>query len=119
MAQRTGLIVLTAMTSTLLGCLVGEFGIPLAIIASAAEMTRTTGRDTRTPIRIGGAASMCGLAAFFGLGPQPKEPRSIPPGAGNETRDFGEVAEGLAIVGKSFRLHHDAVASALPFANKD
>src|SRR5947209_8552350 len=119
MAQRTGLIELAAMASIFPSCLAGKFSIPLAIIASAAQMTRTDGRIIGTPIRIPGEASICGLAAFIGLGPQPKEPRSIPPCTGNETCDLGEIAEGLAIVGKSVRQHHHAVTSALPFANKD
>src|SRR5947209_9188120 len=119
MAQRTGLIVLAAMTSILPGCFAGELGIAFAIVASAAQMARPNWRRNRNPVRSAWVASFCGLAAFFHFGPQPKKPGTVPFGPRYATCDFGKVAVGVSIVGEAVCQHHDAVTAALPLASKD
>src|ERR1700730_13726252 len=59
------------------------------------------------------------LAAVFGLGPQAKKSRSVPAGAGNQDRDFGEIAVGIPVIDEPIRQHRDAVAPALPCPHKD
>src|SRR5258708_7474813 len=46
--------------------------------------------------------------------PQPKEPRSVPSGAGNGRGDFGKAGVGLAVIGKPISDGRDPVTPALP-----
>ena len=39
--------------------------------------------------------------------------------AGDRPRDLGEAAVGLAVPGEAFLQRHDAVETAIPFANQD
>src|SRR5882762_752233 len=118
MAQRTGLIALAAMTIT--GRSDGTTVVPLPIIAAAAQMTRTArcalcfALGANGPVR-----SRRVVAHFLRLGPQAEKPWAVPPDAGDQTCNFGEVAKGLALIGKPFRQHHDAVTPAVPFPDKD
>src|ERR1700691_1534412 len=49
-----------------------------------------------------------------GRRPQSEKPRPVPSGPGNLGGDFGEVAKGLATVGKAARHHGNPIAPALP-----
>src|SRR3977135_691173 len=59
------------------------------------------------------------LVAHLGLGPQTKEPRPVPPGAGDQDRDFGEIAVGIPVIDEPVSQHRDAVALSLPFPDQD
>src|SRR5258708_2253328 len=109
MAQRTGLIALAAMTITGRGDFQGTAGVPLPIIASAAQMTRTGRCALCFALGAIGAVRSRSLVAVLCLGPQAEKPRTVPPDAGDQTCNFGEVAKGLALIGKPFRQHHDLV----------
>src|SRR5258707_10181976 len=111
MAQRTGLIGLAAMTITIRSGFGRGAGLSLPKAASAAQVMQTSG-GLGFPFRDVGSIRRDGLAALIRFGPQTKEPRSVPPGAGNQDRDFGEIGVGLSVVSKPVRQHHDAVALA-------
>src|SRR6266851_8938402 len=114
MAQRTGLIALAAMTITGRGDFQGTAGVPLPIIASAAQMTRTGRCGLCLSLGAIGSIRSRSLVALFRLGPQAEKPWPVPLDAGNQTCNFGEVAEGLPVIRKPVRQHHDAVAFAFP-----
>src|SRR6266851_8458612 len=118
MAQRTGLIGLAAMTITNRSGFGRRTGVPLPRAVSAARGIQTSG-GLGFPLRDVGSIRVDGLAVLIRLGPQTKEPRSVPPGAGNQDRDFGEIGVGLSVVSKPVRQHHDAVALALPFPDQN
>src|SRR5229473_6958197 len=117
MAQRTGLIALAAMTTTSLCGFGRGAGVPRPTVAYAARLIQTSG-GLGFPLRDVGSIRMVGLATIR-LGPQTKEPRPVPSGAGNENCDFGEIGVGQSVVGKPVCQHHDAVALALPLPDQN
>src|SRR6266851_6982923 len=108
MAQRTGLIALAVMMITGRGEFQGTAGGPLPIIASAAQVTRTGRCRHCFSRRAFGLIRSCSLVALLRLGPHAEKPRAVPPDAGDQTCNFGEVAKSLALIGKPFRQHDDA-----------
>src|SRR5258705_3884185 len=118
MAQRTGLIALVAMRATVRIGFACACGVPLPIGASA---TRSTRDRCGLGFSLGGTGPIRSrrLVALFCLGPQTKEPRSVPFGAGNQDRDFREIAVGIPIIDEPVLQHRDAMALALPFSDKD
>src|SRR5712672_3283193 len=119
MAQRTGLIALVAMRATVRIGFACACGVPLPIGASAARSTRPDRCSLGFSLGAIGPIRSRRLFALFCLGPQTKEPRSVPFGAGNQDRDFGEIAVGIPVIDEPVRQHRDAVALALPFSDKD
>src|SRR5258708_4897103 len=119
MAQRTGFVILAAMATAGRNGFNGTGSVPFPIVASAAQMTRTG--------RCGLGYSLCAvrpgasrwLVDLLPLGPQTKEPRSVPACAGNQDCDFGKITVGLAVISKALRQHHHPMAFALPFPDKD
>src|SRR6266404_9118850 len=118
MAQRTGFVILAAMATAGRNGFNGTGSVPFSIVASAAQMART-GYGLSFPLCALGPVRSRRLAALLRVGPQTKEPRPVPPGAGNENCDFGEVAKGLPVIGKAFRQHHHPIAFAFPFPDQD
>src|ERR1700676_2657017 len=108
MAQRTGFVILAAMATASRNGFDGTGSVPFPIVASAAQMTRTG--------RCGLGYSLCAvrpgasrrLVDLLPLGPQAEKPRPIPPRAGNQDRDFGEMTKSLPFISKAVYQHHAA-----------
>src|ERR1700737_68773 len=93
-------------------------GVPRPKAAPAARVIQTSG-GLGFPLWDVGSIGVDGLAALIRFGSQTKESRSVPPGAGNQDRDLGEIGVGLSVVRKPTRQHHDAVALALPLPDQN
>src|SRR5450759_1065818 len=119
MAQRTGLTALAAMAAAIRSGFAGNDGVLLPIVASAAQMTRKDRCGLGFSLYAIGSSNSRGLVALLWLGPKTEEARSVPLGAGDQSRDLGEIAISLSVMSKSVGQHHDAVAPALPFPDQD
>src|ERR1700730_5861315 len=97
MAQRTGLIALATMAVTVRSGFAETTDITPPPRAPAARRSQMDRLSICVPLRATRVINIRRLAAVFGLGPQSKKSRSVPAGASNQDRDFGEIAVGIPV----------------------
>src|ERR1700676_4103799 len=102
MAQRTGLIALVAMAVTVRS----GFAENTDITPPPRAPPRRSQWDRDSiwiPLRATRVINIRRLAAVFGLGAQSKKSRSVPAGAGDQDRDFGEIAVDIPVIDEPIR----------------
>src|ERR1700730_12468656 len=103
MAQRTGFVILTAMATAIRVGLGGEGRASFPVVASAARMLQTGCCRLDLSLDAIGPIRSRSLVVLLRLGPQSKKSRSVPAGAGNQDRDFGEIAVGMPVIDEAIR----------------